>query len=73
MFGLEQGLEGSSFPLTLAITYPDAVVMAGALANPTRYELGGLVPNFFVESMYKKLPHYLIEIVIFLLKSNLKY
>ena len=34
MFGVEQDPNGPSFPLVLAITYPDAKAMARGLASP---------------------------------------
>ena len=46
MFGAEQDPDGPSYPLKLAITYPDAAAMARGLASPARYDSRDLLPNF---------------------------
>ena len=61
MFGVEQDLDGPSYPLKLAITYPDAVAMARGLASPARYESRDLLPNFFAKYIDGKLLHYVME------------
>ena len=49
MFGVEQDPDGPSYPLKLAITYPDAAAMARGLASPARYESCDLLPNLFCQ------------------------
>ena len=61
MFGVEQDLGGPSYPLILAITYPDAAAMARGLASPARYESRDLLPNFFAKYIDGKLLHYVME------------
>ena len=46
MFAVEQDPDGPSYPLILAITYPDAAAMARGLASPARYESRDLLPNY---------------------------
>ena len=61
MFGVEQDPDGPSYPLILAITYPDAAAMARGLASPARYESRDLLPNFFAKYIDGKLLHYVME------------
>ena len=60
MFGVEQDPDGPSYPLILAITYPDAAAMARGLASPARYESRDLLLNFFAKYIDQKLLHYVI-------------
>ena len=66
MFGVEQDPEGPSYPLKLAIAYPDAAAMARGLASPARYESRDLLPNFFTKYIDGKLLHYVMETDIFM-------
>ncbi|MGB1684068.1 MAG: hypothetical protein ACPHDN_02495, partial [Candidatus Puniceispirillaceae bacterium] len=59
--GVEQDLDGHSFPLALVITYPDAAAMARGFASPARYESRDLLPNFFAKYIDRKLLHYEVE------------
>ena len=61
MFAVEQDPDGPSYPLILAITYPDAAAMARGLASPARYESRDLLPNFFAKYIDGKLLHYVME------------
>ena len=61
MFAVEQDPDGPSFPLILAITYPDAAAMARGLASPARYESRDLLSNFFAKYIDKKLLRYAME------------
>ena len=61
MFGIEQDPDGPSYPLILAITYPDSAAMARGLASPARYESRDLLLNFFAKSIDEKLLHYVIK------------
>ena len=66
MFGVEQDPDAPSYPLKLAITYPDAAAMARDLASPARYESRDLLPNFFTKYIDGKLLHYVMETDIFM-------
>lgn len=61
MFGIEHDPNGPSFPLVLAITYPDAAAMARGLASPARFEARDLLPDFFSKYIDGKLLHYVME------------
>jgi len=61
MFGVEQDPNGPSFPLVLAITYPDAEAMARGLASPARYESRELLPEFFAKYIDRKMLNYIMK------------
>jgi hypothetical protein len=61
MFGIEQDPDAPSFPLVLAITYPDAAAMARGLASRARHESRELLPEFFTKFIDGKLLHYVME------------
>ena len=65
MFGVEQDPNGPSFPLVLAITYPDAKAMARGLASSARYESRELLPEFFAKYIDGKLLHYVMKTDVF--------
>ena len=66
MFGIEQDPDAPSFPLVLAITYPDEAAMARGLASPARYESRDLLPEFFAKYIDGKLLHYVMKTDIFM-------
>ena len=61
MFAVEQDPQGPSFPLALAITYPDTAAMERGLASPARFESRDLLPEFFAKYLDGKLLHYVME------------
>ncbi len=61
IFGVEQDLDGPSFPLLLAMTYLAAAAMARRLASPARYESRDFLTEFFAQYIEEILLYYKIK------------
>ena len=62
LHGAEHDASGPTYPLMLAITYPNRAAMERALASPARYESRDLLPELFERYFDGRMHHHLMTV-----------